>query len=262
LAELKARIPAERSSAASVPQSTVDELKALGYLGKADVGSSTNVPEPSLLPDPKDKIQEANLLHTAMMASEDNRASDARAALEKALQLDPISATALRQLGELDLNAGDYAKAAEHLHAALEIRPNDASAAFGQGQAEEKLGNFGAARDALEKSLKLIPGQLTARLLLGQVYLALKDPKAAVDEFEAASLLDSKNLDAQLGVAQAEMAQANFAAAFATLKPLTMAYPKKAELFDLLAQAYDNLGKATDAQQAKTRAQTLRRERK
>jgi predicted Zn-dependent protease len=92
--------------------------------------------------------------------------------------------------------------------------------------------------------------------------LALKDPKAAEDEFEAASLLDSKNLDAQFGVAQAEMAQAKFAAVVASLKPLTMGYPNKAELFDLLAQAYENLGKATDAQEAKARAQMLRRERK
>src|SRR5262249_61025145 len=34
------------------------------------------------LPDPKDKIDEQNLLHQAMLASDDNRPADARAALE------------------------------------------------------------------------------------------------------------------------------------------------------------------------------------
>ncbi len=60
------------------------------------------------LPDPKDKIDEQNLLHTAMMASDDNRTDEARQALEKVLQLDPKSPTALRQLGELEFHAGDY----------------------------------------------------------------------------------------------------------------------------------------------------------
>src|SRR6266436_4036037 len=60
------------ASPTSVPASTIDELHALGYLGPADAGSATNVPEPTLLPDPKDKIEEQNLLHAAMMAAEND----------------------------------------------------------------------------------------------------------------------------------------------------------------------------------------------
>ena len=69
LAGLRAKAPPPAPSQGVVGQGTIDELKALGYLGKADVGSATNVPEPSLLPDPKDKIEEQNLLHLAMIAS-------------------------------------------------------------------------------------------------------------------------------------------------------------------------------------------------
>ena len=156
------------------------------------------------MPDPKDKIEEQNLLHTAMMASDDNRADEARRALEKVLQLDPKSPTALRQLGELELQAGDYAKAAEHLKQAREVRPEDSTAAFYEGQAREKTGDFAGARDALEASLKLTPGQFPARLLLGQVYLGLKDPKNAEDQFEAALLLQPKSAEAQLGLTQAQ----------------------------------------------------------
>jgi hypothetical protein len=79
-------LPQRRSVENSAPPaSTVDELHALGYLGAADVGSSTDVPEPYLLPDPKDKIEEQNLLHIAMMSSEDGRLPEARAALKKLL---------------------------------------------------------------------------------------------------------------------------------------------------------------------------------
>ena len=106
-----------------------------------------------------------------MMASDDNRTDEARQALEKVLQLDPKSPTALRQLGELELQAGDYVRAAEHLKQAREVRPEDSTAAFYEGQAREKTGDLPGARDALEASLKLTPGQFPARLLLGQVYL-------------------------------------------------------------------------------------------
>ena len=85
---------------------------------------ATNVPEPSLLPDPKDKIEEQNLLHTAIMASEDSRIEEARSAFERVLQLDPESPTALQQLGELELYAHRYALAAEYLKRARLVRRN------------------------------------------------------------------------------------------------------------------------------------------
>ncbi len=162
---------------------------------------------PSNLPDPKDKVEEQNLLHHAMMASDDNRTDEARRALEKVLQLDAKSPTALRQLGELELQASDYAKAAEHLKQARDVRPEDSTAAFYEGQAREKTGDYVGARDALEASLKLTPGQFPARLLLGKVYLSLKDAKNAEDQFEAALLIDPKNPEAQKGLIEAQKLQ-------------------------------------------------------
>jgi arylsulfatase A-like enzyme/Flp pilus assembly protein TadD len=258
LAELRAKAPPPAPSQAVVGQGTIDELKALGYLGKADVGSATNVPEPSLLPDPKDKIEEQNLLHLAMIASEDDRAADARRSLEKVLQLDPKSPTALRQLGELELRAGDYVKSAQHLKAALEVRPDDATAAFYEGQALEKTHDLTGARDALEASLKLMPGQFEARLLLGQVYLGLKNPKAAEDQFEAALLLQSHSIEGQLGVAKARIAEGNFNQAAQQLESLSKSQSRNAALFELLAQAYTGLGKKVEAEQAEARAKLLR----
>jgi arylsulfatase A-like enzyme/Flp pilus assembly protein TadD len=258
LAELRAKEPPPEPSRGSVGPGTINELKALGYLGRADVGSATTAPEPSMLPDPKDRIEEQNLLHTAMIASEDNRPAEARQALEKVLALSPKSPTALRQLGELELQAGDYEKAARHLKAAVEMRPDDATAAFYEGQALEKLHDLAGARDALEISLKLLPGQFAARLLLGQVYLELKNPKAAEDQFEAALLLQSNSLDAQLGTISAKIAEGNFAEAVRQLEPLSKMEAKNVEIFELLAKAYAGLGEAVEARQAEARAKLLR----
>lgn len=248
----------EKTSEKSGPDSSgqnSEKLKALGYAAGSRPNSDANA---SALPDPKDKIEQQNLLHTAMIASDDNRIADARAALEKVLQLDAKQPTALRQLGELELNAGDFRKAADHLKSAREVRPDDSTAAFYEGQAREKSGDFPGARDALEASLKLTPGQLPARLLLGKVYLGLRDPKAAEDQFEAAQLLDSKSVEAQLGSAEAQIADNNFADALPPLQALSQTDQKNPRVFELLALAYKGVGKTAEAQQAEARATALK----
>src|SRR5262249_38878426 len=89
LSEQRGRAPSVGSRPpGAVSAGTVSELRALGYLDASDARSSTDVPEPSLLPDPKDKIGLQNLLHTAMMAQEDGRTEEARKALAKALAFD------------------------------------------------------------------------------------------------------------------------------------------------------------------------------
>jgi choline-sulfatase len=258
LAELRARMPPAAPSAGAVETGTLDELRALGYLGPADAGSATNVPEPSLLPDPKDKIEEQNLLHSAMMAAEEGRSSEARLGLEKVLELDPRSQTALLQLGELELHSDQYGKAAEYLKRARALRPEDSTAAFYEGQALEKTGDLAGARDALEASVKLAPGQSAdVRVRLGEVYLGLKDPKAAEDQFEAALLLQPGNLDAQVGVARAQLVDRSFTNALRQLVPLSRLHPASAEIFALLAQAYSGLGRKAEAEEAENRARDL-----
>jgi len=206
------------------------------------------------LPDPKDKVEVQNLLHNAMLASDDNRRSDARQFLEKALQLDPSSPTALRQLGELELAAGDFAKAAVHLKRACELRPYDATGAFEWSQAAEMSGDLAGARDALEFGLKQAPSQTLARLDLGRVYLQLKDAKKAEDQFEAALLADSNNSEGRLGLAEAQILQSNFAGALPDLEALTKSDPRNAAAWRLLAQAYRGLGRERDAKRAEEQA--------
>ncbi len=213
---------------------------------------------PSQLPDPKDKIEEQNLLHAAMMASDDNRLEDARRALEKVLQLDRRSPTALRQLGELELKAGDYAPAADHLKQAREVRPDDATAALYEGQARGKSGDLAGARDALEASLKLTPGQLPARILLGQVYFRLKDLKNAADQFEAAQLIDADSVEAQVGSARVQTAEGHATAALQQLEPLSKSHPASPEILEALAETYRAAGKQEAAQQAEQKARSLR----
>ena len=184
LADLRAKLPPPASS------------------GQGPAGSGSAASDFSDLPDPKDKIEEQNLLHRAMIASDDNQLADARKALEKVLEMNPKSPVALRQLGELELQAGNYSQAAGHLKSARQIRPDDATLAYNLGQALAKTGDLQGARDALEASLKLTPGQIAPRILLGKVYLELKDLNAAEDQFEAALLSEPNNAEAKAGLAK------------------------------------------------------------
>jgi tetratricopeptide (TPR) repeat protein len=258
LYDLKAD-PGEMKNLYSPDSAQVKSLQAELTKWKTKAGVDVNA-KPSELPDPKDKIEVQNLLHRSMLASDDNRSADARGFLEKALQLDPASPTALRQLGENELAAGDFAKAAVHLKKAREVRPEDSTAAFELGQALEKSGDFAGARDALEASLKMVPSQMPARLLLGHVYLELKDPKNAQDQFEAASLVDSNNVEARMGLAEAQIQLADFASALPDLEAVAKSDPTNVAALRLLARAYRGLWREQDAQQTETKAAALEKE--
>jgi choline-sulfatase len=260
LAELSAKSPAAgKTSPAAVSVSTIDELHALGYLGSADARSATDVPEPSLLPDPKDKIEEQNLLHTAMVAAEDGEPNKARVALEKVLQLDQSSAIALRQLIRLEMASGNYAKAAGYFRRSQDARPNDAADASEYGRALETSGDLPGARDVLQASLKLNPNQFAARLALGRVYLSLNDSKAAEVQFEAAVLLQPGSSEAQIDLAKALIRQKKFADTLELLEPVAGFSSDDAEMFALLAEAYTGLGRRQDAQRAQSQAKALQK---
>jgi choline-sulfatase len=242
-----------KASAAPVGQGTLDELRALGYLGPE---GSTNVPEPSLLPDPKSRIQEQNLLHQAMLAADDGRSSDARTALRKVLQRDPKSLPALAQLGRLELEAADYAAAAGVLAQAHSLRPEDSSVSFNLGQALERTGDLAGAKSAYLESLRLNPQQPAARLALGEVLVALKDFAGAEDQLSAVLLVNPRNAAAHLALGRAKLAEDKPVEAVDELKNAARLRPS-ADVYRLLAEAYTRTGQKQLAEQAARRAAAL-----
>ena len=255
LAEFRAPSSDSAENQAGVSESTRAQLKALGYLGPE---GKTNAPAPWLLPDPKDKIKEANLLHSALLASDDGDTANARRELETVLAMDPGSVIALRHVGEMETAAGENEKAAGHLKRARELSPHDPQIAQLLGQALAQLGDFPGAREALENSIHILPGQFEARRLLAEVDLKLGDTKSAVDQLESALMLQPANRSAQIELSRAFLANQNFAEAAQQLQDLAQDTPS-ADVYDLLAQAYEGLGKKDMAQRAAARSAELRR---
>ena len=226
-----------RMSSGTAGHQTLSELRALGYLGPGDEHTYTNVPELSSLPDPKDKIEEQNLLHSAMMQAEEGRSESAKSLLQKVLVLNADSVTALRQLGELELKSGAYREAADHLDRARKVQPEDAVAAISEGQALDKLGDAQGARKALEAAVQQSPGQLEARVMLARVDAQLGDRAAAEDQLEAVLLLHPANRVAAVALAQDYFRDRRFSDVVELLEPLAKSGSLNRATVQLLAQA-------------------------
>jgi len=250
--------PRELHNLYSSAPPTQSKLQALLSQHQAEKNGGKLAAAQAQLPDPKDRIEEENLLHEALLESDRGHSEQAQLLLKKVLQRDSSSALAFSQLGELELKARDYRQAAADLGKARQLRPNDSTSAFYQGQALFALGDFAAASEALEASLRLLPEQLPARILLAKTYLKLGKPSSAEDQLEAALLVDSNNPEAQIELGRVLLAEKKYPEAASQLKTLTEQHPSS-EAFDLLRQAYAAQGKKQLAAGAAKRAAELKR---
>jgi len=184
----------------SVPQSTVDELRALGYLG--NVVGATTAADLTTLPDPKDKIEVQNHIHTGMMLEERGGLDGAIDSFSSALRLDPQSGMILAELGEAELKAGRWGEAANHLSAARKQSPQDANLALHAGEAFYKNGNLAEATTALQEGLSKLPDSYEARVMLADVYAKQNNDAGAEDQLQAAVLADPIRAEARIALAQ------------------------------------------------------------
>jgi len=232
---LRKTAPPDSNNAVNVAGSKIEELRALGYLGTNP--GSTTAPEPSLLTDPKDKIRVFNLIHSSMLAAQDGNAEQARSDLENALRLDPKSAVVLAALGELELEHGEYRRAADLLGSVLAIRPQDATAVYDQARALYAAGDLPAARARLEASKSLLVGSYEAIYLLGKIDVKLKDWSKAEDPLEAAIVLDPARPEAYVELARVFLAEEKPAEALRQLDQARRLAPDSDEILQLTVRA-------------------------
>src|SRR5579862_8315576 len=98
-------------------------------------------------------------------------------------------------LGRMELNQDDAAKAEQQFRAILEREPDDAGAHSGLGLALLKEQQAAAAQAEFQKALKLSPQDAAALDGLAQLAIAPGDPTRAVDLLEAAVKQDDKNAE-------------------------------------------------------------------
>jgi choline-sulfatase len=228
-------------AAAGVTPDQAEQLQALGYITSNfhDAGTGD---KPSG-PDPKDKVQIANLLHQAILAMDDEHYQEAIPQLQevlkdqanlglanlelgrafnnlgnypaaipwlrKAIEIMPESGRAHYELGAALAESGDWASAARQLEIAVVHAPDSDDMQFYLGMAYDELGRSAEAATALQRSLQINPNHYRANLLLGRILGMHDRPNEALPYLQRAVKLQPKSPDAHkfLGNVYIELGQ-------------------------------------------------------
>ena len=159
------------------------------------------------------------LLHTL------GRTTEAREALEKALEIREDIAIAHRTLGEVLMGLGHADQALEHLETAAAMYPDDRKVQAALARTYERAGEPARARAAAEKARRL------------EVTIPIPDPiRYPIMEKNMSTLRLQKR-------AKRQMLSGDFAAAIENLKIVTDVASENASAHFLLAQAYRRVGK-------------------
>ncbi|HSY97911.1 MAG TPA: tetratricopeptide repeat protein [Terriglobales bacterium] len=120
-----------------------------------------------------------------------NTQTQAIAAYQRVLELDPEHAAAHINLGTLHYNRQDYTLSEKHYRAAIEIDPRYALAYFDLGNVLDETGRVAAAIQAYNTALQLAPTYGDAHYNLALAYEKVREPRKALKHWRAYVKLDT-----------------------------------------------------------------------
>jgi choline-sulfatase len=255
LEEFRTRTAAagDRAPVPAVDPALAEKLAALGYL-------STGAAAPSASGiDPKDRVAVANTLHDAILSLENGDTARAGTLLERVIATDPQIPMAQLQLGVARCRERRYAQAIAPLRRAIELQPDAVMAHYEMGIALFETGDGKTAAGHFEIVAAKMPKFADARFSLGSVYARIDRVDDAVAELKAALELEPRHYRANLLLGRILTLQGKADPALPYLKRAAEAQPSSVEAQSFLADAYQALGRAADAAEARARAQQLRK---
>jgi tetratricopeptide (TPR) repeat protein len=125
----------------------------------------------------------------------------ARAELERSLLARPDDFASQYNLGNLHLERGDPAAAAERYHKALALRPDHVASLVNLSMAEARLGRLAEAEAALRKAIHVQPREASAHFNLGLLLAERQRLAEARDALRRALELDRRNAGAAYNLA-------------------------------------------------------------
>jgi tetratricopeptide (TPR) repeat protein len=151
------------------------------------VASSTPRPVPGPLP-----ADIAGLFARGIALEEDpNTQSQAIAAYQRVLEMDPDHAAAHINLGTLHYNQQDYTLSEKHYRAAIAIDPRYALAYFDLGNVLDETGRVAEAIQAYNTALQLAPTYGDAHYNVALAYEKVREPRKALKHWRAYVKLDT-----------------------------------------------------------------------
>jgi arylsulfatase A-like enzyme/Tfp pilus assembly protein PilF len=251
----------ERTSNTSSAQAQIDpaqaeQLRALGYLA-SDSKTEVQAGDQGSV-DPKDKIEIANVLHQALVDTENDDYEAAVPKLERVIQQEPNTHAAYLELGRAWIHQKQYDKALPMLQKAVELAPDSPMALYELGLAMVKTGQWEAAVSPFEGAVTHAPNSAEMHFYLGAVYARLKRLPDAAHEFETTLQIDPSHYQANLVYGHMLVLERQPEAALPKLRKAAEVKPESGEPHKYLADAYLQLGQQANAERERALAERLR----
>ena len=232
-----------------------EQLQALGY-----VSSGSNTPESEQKergPDPKDKVEIANLLHQALLETEEEHYREAVPLFEQLLKAEPNLPLANLQLGRVWNRQQEYAKAIPWLQKAVVLTPKSSEAHFELGAALAEIGDAAGAARQMEEAVGLDPSSDELHFRLGSAYEEIDRVDDAIQQYRAALDLNADNFPANLFLGRRLAMQDHPREALPFLRKAAKLEPQSADAHKFLGSVYTVLGDEEQARRERTEARRL-----
>jgi arylsulfatase A-like enzyme/Tfp pilus assembly protein PilF len=233
-----------------------ESLRALGYL--SSTSENAEAAETAGAPDPKGRIQAANLLYESLGLMEQEQYQDAVPILERVLEQEPNTVMASLQLGRAYVALKQFPKAVAPLSTVVEKKPEDAFARYELGCALVKSGKWQEAQPQFEAAVSLTSGSAMMHFYLALVYQKLSRLPDAEKEFQAAVRLEPDNFPANLLLGRMYLVQAKPSAALPLLRKAAKLRPDSIDAHVFLAEALAKLGQTVNAGREAAEAERLK----
>lgn len=129
-----------------------------------------------------------------------NKISEAKTAIQKAIDRNPKNKDAMVKMGELQYYLGDYAQAFKYLDDALRIDPFQAKVYFIKGMCFKENGDTNLALSSFRTAVEQDPDYFNAYMQLAAIYAARNDDMA-IDYYNNAILVNPSMVEAHYGLA-------------------------------------------------------------
>jgi choline-sulfatase len=248
------------SSNREVPTSVADpeaqeKLAALGYVASNGNVSGSGAKDSGA--DPKDKIEIVRLTNHANFLMEDQRYKEAVPVLQRLIAAEPEASRPYVQLGQCLILLKDFPKAVPELRKIVASRPDLTISHFQLGMALLASEDIAGAVPELEIVVSRDPRWERARLMLATAYLQMDRVPDAVKQCEKVLEFDPNHYPTILMLGRILLLSGDAEAALPKLEKAAGLQPNAPEPHMLLADAYDRLGRKTNAARERTEAKRL-----
>jgi arylsulfatase A-like enzyme/Tfp pilus assembly protein PilF len=233
-----------------------EQLQALGY---ATSESAELGPESVRGPDPKDKIEVANLLHRGLLEMDNERYREAIPHLQAVLKEEPNLALGNLELGRALNGIGNYSEALPPLRRAVKLSPESGRSHFELGVALGETGDWAGSAEQLELAVTRAPDSDDLRFYLGMAYDAMGSSQEAEKNFRAALHLNPNHYRANLMLGRLLGMENQPAQALPFLRKAVELQPRSPDGHKFLANIYIELGQEDNARREQSEAARLQK---